>query len=530
MSGIHPDDFDVPGPPFQPASAKMPSQAQTAPIHPESPPASTPAIAPQYVPAPIVRPPASGGFKWPATIMAVVIVAFVVWISATQRRVTPIAPIGTPPPISAVSPSPVQSSVAVPNNGGLILDRRILGRWKQTNAEEDVLEPEFFLDGTMQQHNESGRFTGRYSFIDMGTVKIDGLNGPCGVGFEGSERDLSMTLKCSAGTEMRFKSQNAGASPNGVVANSLLRVTSHPSRDATPVWVAVNKILFLSNRGSDRANQNGIWETQPDGSGQREVVHVRVSTPPEWGDPGLGGHLELGEPGDVFVYEAQHFHEIMQIALPPPTTVVSRTAVDGNDGFFRVLLQVPGGQSASGIFYSRATRLAAWIARIPGQSVQIRSAPLASLNGQSATTHGDRIVDVGVSGSVDGLSFSPNGSELVAAICGNGCSVGGRGPDLYILDVRSGQFRVQLTNSGLNGIRNSSPRWSPNGQWIAFTSTSSGQEGIWLIKSDGTGLRQLNTASMKASAPAWSEDGAKLVFSAVLNGNEDIWIAASGVL
>lgn len=526
-SGIHPDDFDAPGPPVQPAKAGPSTEPIVAPIRAMVPPASIPTKSPQYIPAPIVSPRTRGGLNWLGIIVAIAVVGFLVWVSINQYRTrVPIRPSGSPPPISVVSPSPAP---AVPSSGGAILDRRILGRWKQINAQEDVLEPEFFPDGTMEQHNESGRFKGKYSFIDIGTAKIDGLSGPCSISFESRDPDLFMTLKFSSGVEIHFKLQSQGASREGVGANSLFRVTSHRSRDVNPIWAPGGRILFISNRANERPNQNSVWETLPDGSGQRELIHVRVSTPSEWGDPGLGGHLELGDSGDLFVYEAQHFHEIMQVTLPQAPTTVIRTVLDGNDGFFRVLLQVPGGQSASGIFYSRAARLAAWIATIPGQSVQIRSAPLASLNGQSASANGERLFDVGGSGSVEGLGFSPDGSELVAAICGNNCSGGGRGPDLYVLDVHSGRVRLQLTNTGQNGIRNSAPRWSPNGQWIAFTSTGSGQEGIWLIKSDGTGLRQLDTGSMRAFTPAWSEDGSKLVFTAVSGGNEDIWITASGV-
>jgi Tol biopolymer transport system component len=38
----------------------------------------------------------------------------------------------------------------------------------------------------------------------------------------------------------------------------------------------------------------------------------------------------------------------------------------------------------------------------------------------------------------------------------------------------------------------SSPEWSPDGEWIAFTDGEN-EADLWVVRPDGTGLRQLTT-------------------------------------
>jgi uncharacterized protein YecT (DUF1311 family) len=307
----------------------------------------------------------------------------------------------------------------------------------------------------------------------------------------------------------------------------IVRLTTDPSRDIAPAWTSNGNILFQSNRNSNRSNGNDIWEMRPDGTGQREIVHVNVSTPPEWGDSGLGGGVEvLGATGDLAVYEAQHFHEIMRVATSRAAAFpIVRTAQDGDDAYFTQLLQIPGGQSASNIVYCEATGMVAWVANISGQAIQIRTASLASITGQSSDTYGVQLASLAPGGNVQGMSYSPDGARLVAAMCSQDCG-NGRGPDLYILDSRSGQTLQQLTSTGANGSSNSSPKWSPSGAWIAFGLTNAGQQSLWLISTEGgPTLRRIDTGEMPSYGPSWSRDGSAIAFVGVTGGNHDIWLA-----
>jgi Tol biopolymer transport system component len=94
--------------------------------------------------------------------------------------------------------------------------------------------------------------------------------------------------------------------------------------------------------------------------------------------------------------------------------------------------------------------------------------------------------------------------------------------DIYILDLKTRKVR-NLTRAAGGDFR---PSWSPDGQWIAFASDrgmgfphAAGQwehlQGlnIFIIRPDGTGLKQITSSSEVASgSPKWSPDGKRLVF------------------
>jgi len=56
------------------------------------------------------------------------------------------------------------------------------------------------------------------------------------------------------------------------------------------------------------------------------------------------------------------------------------------------------------------------------------------------------------------------------------------------------------------------PRWAPDGKRIAFTSNRSGSPEVWVINRDGSGLRQV-TQFPGAHYPTWSPDGSQMTFS-----------------
>ncbi len=79
--------------------------------------------------------------------------------------------------------------------------------------------------------------------------------------------------------------------------------------------------------------------------------------------------------------------------------------------------------------------------------------------------------------------------------------------DLCLLDLESGQTR---TLYGKPKIRVAQPRFSPDGQWIAFTSEEGGWNDLWLIRPDGQGLHQLSKFSSDVVQHEWAPDSQKL--------------------
>jgi hypothetical protein len=306
------------------------------------------------------------------------------------------------------------------------------------------------------------------------------------------------------------------------------QLTTDPSRDWYPLWrTDGSRILFSSNRSSNRTNGNDVWDMNSDGSDQRALVEVVISTPTSWGDSGLGTPKTfIGTTGDLVVYETQDFHELMRVALSQATSFpIVRTVWDGNDSYFTDLLTVPGGQNISTFALTANAQTLAWTPFVGGTTDQLRVAPFGPLKGQPSNSTGTLLLQ-GTEQS-QGLAFSPDGTQLVVSFCLNTCTSGGN--DLYIINAATGAAIKTLTSNGSAGTNNIEPTWSPTGQWIAFTSNSGGNNDIWIIRPDGSGLTQITTDQNSNFGAAWSPDGTMLAFTKQdsSTGNYDIWLASN---
>ncbi len=128
----------------------------------------------------------------------------------------------------------------------------------------------------------------------------------------------------------------------------------------------------------------------------------------------------------------------------------------------------------------------------------------------------------------DAGMLSPDGKRL-AYVSTKG---GARTANIWIKDLPSGK-ETNLTGDGdskpkptMNG--NFRPAWSPDGQWIAFTSDRGekwiGAEGgagaghshptsLYIVHPDGSGLKRLTSTTPESAfgSPQWSADGSKIL-------------------
>ncbi len=123
---------------------------------------------------------------------------------------------------------------------------------------------------------------------------------------------------------------------------------------------------------------------------------------------------------------------------------------------------------------------------------------------------GTNIHYIGVANTNSGFpTWSPDGKSIVYS----------QDAHLVVWDLATGRAR-NLTLPG--GQRDTFPQWSPKGDWIAFSSDRDSDEDfkLFLIRPDGTGLHRLTDKSGDSHC-SWSPDGNWIVFSSARMGFKD---------
>lgn len=94
--------------------------------------------------------------------------------------------------------------------------------------------------------------------------------------------------------------------------------------------------------------------------------------------------------------------------------------------------------------------------------------------------------------------------------------------DIYVMKPDGSDLR-QLTSNARADTR---PDWSPDGRRIAYSSNRSGSNQIHVMNSDGSGDVQITTVAQGArnQAPDWSPDGTKIVFVSNRDGDTEIYV------
>jgi TolB protein len=82
-----------------------------------------------------------------------------------------------------------------------------------------------------------------------------------------------------------------------------------------------------------------------------------------------------------------------------------------------------------------------------------------------------------------------------------------------------------------------SPAWSPAGDWIAFTRFAPEATGVWIARPDGAEARPLQESRLASEfasyvAPVWRPDGGALAYTRVLRRpgaaepDREVWVAS----
>jgi Tol biopolymer transport system component/imidazolonepropionase-like amidohydrolase len=96
------------------------------------------------------------------------------------------------------------------------------------------------------------------------------------------------------------------------------------------------------------------------------------------------------------------------------------------------------------------------------------------------------------------LDVSPDGQQIVFDLLG----------DLYTLPITGGAATL-LAGGPAFEVQ---PRFSPDGQWVSFTSDRAGGDNLWIMKRDGTEPRQITKEDFRLLNNAvWTPDGQYLI-------------------
>ncbi|WP_078548293.1 alpha/beta hydrolase family protein [Litchfieldia alkalitelluris] len=89
---------------------------------------------------------------------------------------------------------------------------------------------------------------------------------------------------------------------------------------------------------------------------------------------------------------------------------------------------------------------------------------------------------------------------------------------IFIGDIESGQ----VTQWTFGDVRDTSPKWSPDGKNLAFVSNRSGKSQIYLLNADGGEAQQLTNCKHGARNLVWSPNSDSILFATSLALNEKV--------
>ena len=328
-----------------------------------------------------------------------------------------------------------------------------------------------------------------------------------------------------------------------------LRLTTHPDWEAVPAWSPDGRwIAFLRGR-PDAGKKMGLYLISPLGGRERKLAETRVPfiyklgaclawSPDsrwlavcDWGEDSPG-------PLSVFLLSVDS-GERRRLTWPPEDSrigdVLPAFSPDGRMlAFSRYssgltadlhLLDLdddwnPRGEPRRRTFMEQITGAGPQSFTSDGRNIVFGAGSITGSSGLwrvpvSGTGSPERL-PFGESGAVPQLS--PQGNRLAySALNFNGNIYR---LNLPVADAPAGTAVKLIASSRWDA----SPRYSPDGNRIAFISHRSGASEIWTCDSDGSNPAQLTSLGALATYPRWAPDGKSIGFNSDAEGQFHVYV------
>ena len=106
-----------------------------------------------------------------------------------------------------------------------------------------------------------------------------------------------------------------------------------------------------------------------------------------------------------------------------------------------------------------------------------------------------------VQNEVDAFDISPSGQRAVISVRGQ------------LLTIATNRGDITRLAPDAMATRSQSPKWSPDGKYIAFVSDKSGRDEIWLSDPDGDAPKKITDLDNEKGAIVWTPDSARMLYS-----------------
>ena len=253
------------------------------------------------------------------------------------------------------------------------------------------------------------------------------------------------------------------------------------------------QIAFVRRKSNGAQLSAAIWVTEADGSGPHQAAQLENGSlkEPRWSPDGhtiaaVQNPIQAGSPSAIFLVDMQG---------GKPRTIPAPF------GSFAILSIAWDGSSGDHLLFSQA------------ESV-------------SVTGSAGRIIRLNLnSGGTETVFWSPYASFMFD-VAGPGKIVFGTGSprqNLREVALRGSSSQNHWLTRGES--TNRQPAYSPDGEWVIFSSNQSGNLDIWEVSTKSSSERRITDDPAEDWDPGFTADGKKIMWSSNRSGHFEIWVA-----